>query len=158
MVMVPRTGTLTHVGFGTGTVTSAAAIQLRLETMSTFNPSGTLYAANATGSQAVPSTNTYYRVPINGGLGVPVTQGDRVAVVLSCPSGSPNLQVATVYGHGNYGPVTGWGSSYDGAEWVGSITSSPTVQFEYSDAPAVPEMGSLPTLGEHGHSEFQNHD
>lgn len=145
IVRAPRSGTLTHVGFSTGAVTVAATIQVRLETMpqGQFSPTGTLYHANATGSQSSPAANTYYRVPINGGAGVSVTAGDWIPVVLSCPSGSPNLTLAVSRGSNaiNLQIQTAF---FNGTNWVDRRFGTTPVQFEFSDAPTTPNMGSLP--------------
>lgn len=69
VLQAPKTGTLARVAFLTGTVTSAATIGLRIETVSATSggvPSGTLYDAAGTGSQATPAATTWCRPQING--------------------------------------------------------------------------------------------
>ena len=144
LLQFPRTGTITHVGIATGTVTVAADIEVRLETNTVGAPSGTLHAANATGTQASPAANTYYLIPINGGAGVTVTGGDQVWVVFACPSGSPNLGIKAIYGDVARQPILCKASQFNGAAWVYWCEGVSSVQFVYSDAPVWPFMGTVP--------------
>ena len=82
IIKFPKSGTLKKIGFHTGTVTTADTINVRIETVSDSDglPTGTLYDANGTGSQADPEAQTVYWVPINGSSGISVTKGDIVAI------------------------------------------------------------------------------
>lgn len=92
----PRTGSIDRVAFRTRTVTSAATITARLETVNLADayPSGTLWATNTSGTQTSPATNTVYEAPLTAAASV--TAGDVLALVLQCDSGTPNLQIATL--------------------------------------------------------------
>lgn len=102
---VPKAGTLDVVGIRTGTVTTAADLRIRIETVNASgDPSGTLVAAGADGSVASPAANTWYDVTI---VTPPtLTAGQLIAIVVDCPSGSPNLQIARITGQSGQIPYT----------------------------------------------------
>lgn len=131
IINIPKTGNLSHIGFRTGAVTSAATLRVRVETLdSTGTPTGTLIDANATGSQASPATNTNYEVALAGN--VAVTKNQRVAVVIDAPSGTVNLQL-TRLSAANYAmlaiPYTNF---YNDVTWTKQATS-PVLALKYDD-------------------------
>lgn len=89
----PVTDTLTHLIFATGTVTTGATVNGRIETIGANGfPSGTLYDANATGTLTLVATtdnNKILELAINGGTGIAITKGDAIACTVRAPSGSP---------------------------------------------------------------------
>lgn len=117
MLNIPKTGNLTHVSFRTGSVTTPATINIRLETLdSTGLPTGTLINASATGSQSSPLANTNYEVSLAGSIAV--SKNTKIAVVFECPSGTPNLQltrITTPFGTATTQPYTG---IYNGTAWT----------------------------------------
>lgn len=144
MLTVPKTGTLARIGFLTGLTgfTTAADISVRIETISAKLPTGTLYDANGTGSVTSPVGATWYRPQINGATGITVTKNDRIAVVLSCPSGSPNLTIVRKLGSlgDGYGSVqmATWATS-----WTENAGDLPPFAIEYSDG-SCPNIGACP--------------
>jgi hypothetical protein len=141
-ITFPRSGTLQRVGFLTGSVTVAATINVRLETLASLVPSGTLYAANATGSQAAPTANTWYRPQINGATGIAVVAGERASVTFDCPSGSPNLGIQRSWtGTSAPGSFMTYATRATTTWAYGNSTIAPLV-LEYADG--VPWIGGLP--------------
>lgn len=94
---IPKAGVIAKVGWLTGTVTTGADIDVRMETIVAANrfPTGTLIAAGANGVQTVldADDNKWFMTP----LGTPptVTEGQLLAVVLHMENASPgNLNIA----------------------------------------------------------------
>ena len=95
----PVTDTLTHLIFATGTVTTGATANGRVETVGANGlPSGTLYDANGTGTLTLVATtdnNKILELAINGGTGISITKGDLIACMVRAPSSSPgNFQIS----------------------------------------------------------------
>jgi hypothetical protein len=95
-VRFPKSGTITHIGIMTGTVTTSQSLDIRIETIGTAtgDPTGTLYAASATGTIASPASDTWYDVPINGGTGISVSAFDEAAIVTQFTSTVGDLSIA----------------------------------------------------------------
>lgn len=95
IIKFPASGKLLKVGIRTSTVTTADPINVTIETVdpATGAPSGSLYAAGASGSVAAPASNTTYWVEINGANGIDVNLGDIVAIRLALDYTDGNLQV-----------------------------------------------------------------
>lgn len=93
---VPKSGTVSHIRWGSRTVTTGATVDVRLETVSTStgNPTGTLYGTNTNGSQVVGNgdDNTWFRTALTASA--TVTKGDTIAVVIVNPGSPGNMQVA----------------------------------------------------------------
>ncbi|MFQ5804771.1 MAG: hypothetical protein ACE5JQ_17920, partial [Candidatus Methylomirabilales bacterium] len=124
----PKTGTISKVGFLTGTVTTGATVDVRLETVDLANgdPSGTLLGTNSNGSQVIADTddNTWFTTTLT--TGVAVTKGDLLAVVIA-NAGSGNMNIRNV----RY-DFTGGYSDLFTAAWV-KDNDSPGFGLEYSD-------------------------
>lgn len=93
LMQVPVTGTLSEIGVRTVTVTAAEPLRVRVETVAgTGDPSGTLLATDSEGAIASPAANTWYDVALT--TPVAVTRGQRIAIVVDAPTGTPNLNIA----------------------------------------------------------------
>lgn len=93
----PVAGTLDSYAFLTRTVTTAADLRIRVETIdSAGHPTGTLVAAGADASVVTPASDTWYTV--NFATPPTVAVGTRVAIVIDAPSGSPSLVIARAGG------------------------------------------------------------
>lgn len=79
---VPKTGSITKVGFRVAAVTTAQTIRVSLCTVdaTTGDPNTALYGGSAAGTQASPTANTFFEVTL--GTPASATIGDVVAVVL----------------------------------------------------------------------------
>ena len=127
----PYTDTLTTLYFRTGTVTTGATFDVRIETVTNGRPSGTLFAANtnisvvvADGDDNVWKTATFTAAPS-------FTVGDEFAIifVVDTAGATPNMQFAvqpsgTVSMSGTYplclqdaGAGT-WASGIQAWEWI----------------------------------------
>jgi len=143
---MPKTGTLKKICFYTGTVTVADDLAFRIETVDTAtgDPTGTLYDANATGSQALVNTddNKGFWVPINGTTGISVTKDDLVAVKCTISYVDGNLNVVrtvTNYAYNAFPYV----SDYLTGAWAKVYNGPPCISLEY-DTGIVPIIGCLP--------------
>jgi hypothetical protein len=116
---MPVSGTISKIIWRTGTVTTGATVDVRLETVSSTdgNPSGTLVATDANGAQAVllPEDDTLFKTALT--TAVAVTAGDMLAVVVVNPAVSPgNIQVCrTVAGYASSSSAY---SSLFTASWI----------------------------------------
>lgn len=97
---VPKTGSITHVGFRTGAVTTPQTLRVGIETLSSGNPSTTQYGGSAVGTQTSPAANTYYEVA----LATPATavRGDFIALVVQFNATVGNLEIAHCTGAPNH--------------------------------------------------------
>jgi len=133
-----RSGTLTKIGFYVGSVTSSQTLKVELQTVSltTGEPTGTLYGGSAKGTQASPSANTYYEVTL--GTAATVTAGDYIAVVIEFDSTIGNLQIryvrtgAVVDNTGYPGVMIRTGGS-----WSNQTEAWPICHFVYSGTPNI---------------------
>lgn len=82
----PKTGTIDRVLFRTSTVSGSGSVDVRLETVSSGKPSGTLWSASTNATQAVTGSNVAYEVTL--GAGASVAQGDLIAIVIAWVSGT----------------------------------------------------------------------
>lgn len=91
VIEIPKTGTITSVGFLTNTVLTSQTLRASLQTLSGGNPTGTFYGGSTQGTQAAPASNTYNEVTL--GTPASVTRGDRVGLVVEWDStvGSANI-------------------------------------------------------------------
>jgi hypothetical protein len=92
----PKTGSIDRVYFKTGTVTTGATVDVRLETVdsATGDPTGTLVAANTNASQVIGNSddNVWFEVTLTAAGAV--TRGTFYAIVVVNPAGSPgNLSI-----------------------------------------------------------------
>lgn len=93
----PKSGNISHIVFRTGTHTTGADLDVRLEDVSLTDgfPTGSLFAANTNGTQTTAAANTVYRVALTASA--TVTPADRIAVVIVNPAGSPgNMAIASI--------------------------------------------------------------
>jgi len=99
----PKSGNISTIGFRTGTVTTGAAVDVRLETVdpATGDPTGTLKAANANATQTIldGDDNTWFDTALTAAAAV--SAGDWLAAVITAPggfAGTLNLAYGNVYG------------------------------------------------------------
>ena len=139
MVQAPKTGTISKIGWRSGTVTTGADILVRVETLdesaSRSRPSGTLWATDTSATQTVQDTddNTWFTTTLTAGASV--TKGDKLAVVISQPSSSAgNMQVSSIAVDTLIGTVGQfpYGMIYT-TSWTGSGSAPLAIALEYSD-------------------------
>lgn len=131
---VPKTGTISKVGFRTNSVTTAQTLRVSLQTVGATDghPTGTLYGGSTAGTQASPASNTFYLVTL--GTGASATIGDVVAAVIEFDATVGNLFIdglatAQAGGAGVQFPYT---RSYT-TVWANESSMIPILAIEYSD-------------------------
>lgn len=129
LATVPVTGSITHVMVRVGTVTSAQALSVSLQTFdaTTGDPTGTAYGGSAAGSIATPASSTSYRVAL--ATPASATSGDRVFVVVEFSGTVGNLTICSA------GSTTAIGYPYidlfASAAW-GKIAGMPLMTLDYN--------------------------
>jgi hypothetical protein len=149
---VPKSGTLKSVACRL-TKTTTDTISYRLETVdaSTGVPTGTLYAANASGSVSVNASGVWW-FALNGSTGVSVTAGDIVAIVLAQGS-VPGSHAVYTYDYGLYraSGAFPYALLYTGS-WSKSVGAF--LALEYSDSIVTP-WGVTPMHSAHSTTTFK---
>lgn len=130
---VPKTGTISKVGFLTGNVATSQTLKVGLYTVATDGtPNTAAYGSMVAGTQTSPSTSTAYTVTL--GTPATATQGDVVAAVVEFNVSVGNLVITALTSNG--APLST--SSYTllraggGPTWSKN-TSSPVLWLEYND-------------------------
>lgn len=142
---VPQSGTIVGGAFATLTTTTGATVDVRLETVSSGLPSGTLAGTNTNASVVIANgdDNVIKTYTLTGSLSV--TMGDQLAHVIVNPAGSPgNLQIA----HANIRTMYPYGAQDQGS-WAKISGASFGVQafaLEYSGGIWVPIDGVWPPI------------
>jgi len=168
VMMIPFTGTLTHVVFKAGTVTTDTTMNCNIvlwdvASSPTYTPlTASPYQTNSNGSLAVLAAddNKVLEIPINSGTGISATAGDLVAVLIRCDAvGTPNMEIVT---NMNFPTTMGHASAvgYDqaGAGTFTYLNGAPILSLRYQTTGLVPIAGyvgpylSLPTPNFHGTS------
>lgn len=141
---IAKTGTVTKIGFLTGTVTTGDTVDVRLETVNTTTgaPTGTLWATNTNGSQAIDAAddNTWFTVTLTAGASV--TKGDIVAVVI-VNGGTPGNMEIVHGGGGLFDEAFPYITDFAAAVWT-SDNESPNCALEYSDGSYAYSPGVYP--------------
>lgn len=138
---IPKTGTVSKIHWRTGTVTTGATVDVRLETIdASGDPSGTLHAANTNGAQVVADANDNATFTTALTAGASVTKGQERAVVIVNPTVSPgNFNVSVFADNTNHFPYTDLFTTV----WAKS-SSSPVIALEYDDGSYVPIICCFP--------------
>lgn len=144
---VPKTGNIRKVHFATRTVTSGATVDVRLETVdlttSPNQPSGTLFGTTTNASQVIANAddNAFFATQLTADAAV--TQGDKIAVVISNPAASfGNMQIASMFMDTGF-PYSG---TNGGASWTFNLQQILTISFEYDDGTVPAIFGVLPPM------------
>ena len=87
----PKTGTIDRVLWRSGTASGSPTVDVRLETVGTGSPSGTLFATNTNIVTGTIASNTDYESTLTAGA--TVTQGDFLSMVWAYNSGT-SIQIA----------------------------------------------------------------
>ena len=136
----PKTGNVAKIGFRTGTVTTAATLDVRLETVdaTTGDPSGTLFSTSSNGSQASPASNTAYTVALTAAAAV--TRGQTLAVSIN-NSSTGNMGISRT---GAF-PImeVPYCDTYTASAWTKS-QNNPVMWLEYDDGSYAPITGVYP--------------
>lgn len=92
----PLTDTLTKVHFRTGTVTTGAVLDVRIETVSNGVPTGTLFGTNTNGSVTVADGDDGVWKTATLTSAASLSAGDQFAIVIVYTSGSPSIAFLSV--------------------------------------------------------------
>ncbi|RTL20767.1 MAG: hypothetical protein EKK55_17430 [Rhodocyclaceae bacterium] len=137
---VPKSGTITKVGFRTGTVSVSDTLAVTLQTLNASNePSGTMYGGSATGTVSGLSSNAGFTVTL--GTPATATAGDAIAAVIgfnSFVAGSINISHVSASLGGGYPTVKHFTASWS------LVNSYPIVWIGYSDGSFVKVAGTYP--------------
>lgn len=87
----PKTGTIDRVLWRSGTASGSPTVDVRLETVGTGSPSGTLFGTNTNIVTGAVASNTDYESTLTAGASV--TQGDFLSLVWAYNSGT-SIQIA----------------------------------------------------------------
>lgn len=89
----PKSGTIDRIRFRAGTVATTPTVDVRLETVASGKPSGTLLGTNTNATSATLVTNTSTETTLTSAA--LVSQGDLIALVFGWQSGSSQISVAS---------------------------------------------------------------
>jgi hypothetical protein len=140
---VPKTGTISKIGFRTGTVTTADDFTVALETVSATDgmPSGTNYGGSAAGTQTIVPTDDDLWFWTALGTAATATEGDLVALRVNIVFVNGNMQIShTVTNLGT--SIVPYSLLHQGSWSKG--TNIPNFAIEYSDG-SRPYIGTNPT-------------
>lgn len=87
----PKTGTIDRILWQSGTASGSPTVDVRLETVGTGSPSGTLFGTNTNIVTGTVASNTAYESTLTAGASV--TQGDFLALVWAYNSGT-SIQIS----------------------------------------------------------------
>lgn len=138
---VPKTGTISKVGFRVGAVTTAETLRAGLYTTDASGlPTATAYGGMTVGTQATPAANTAYTVPL--GTGAAATIGDIVSAVIEFDVTVGNLAINAITGSFSTSTLFPYMSHYTTA-WAKQV-SVPLFWIEYSDGTYAYIPNSIP--------------
>ena len=140
VVTVPKAGNIRKIGFRTGTVTTGATMDVRIETMAADGtPSGTLWAANTNVSHVIADTDdNVWLTTAALTANATVALGDKIAVVISNPAASfGTLTIARFNGQLGAVPYTLLFTT----SWGAKSQRAPVLALEYSDGSYEPIFG-----------------
>lgn len=150
IIQAPRTGNIAKVCFLTGTVTTGAVVDVRLETVSATDgsPTGTLFGTNTNALQAILDSddNTWFAVSLTASAAV--TKGNILAVVIANPAvsfGAINIRMMAKPGVPTFPYSALFTASYSKTE------NFPVVALEYDDGnyyfiPGAFPVSSIPSV------------
>jgi hypothetical protein len=153
VLVAAKTGNIRKVGILPASVTSAQALDVRIETIAANGtPSGTLWAANTNGSLAVPVADTWAWVTLTADAAV--TKGQRFCVNVQWAGAAGNLNMRARWNGGfRANPGVPY-SLVNTGTWAKSATT-PMVGLEYDDG-TRPHCGGLPTNSPTTYSQTVN--
>lgn len=130
ILQAPKDGTITKIYFHVTTVTTPGTVDLTCETVSNVagNPSGSLYAAGASGSVAVTTGSTQYSVTLSTPL--VITRGAYFAIVLTL-NGVGNMTISN--DAGNSYISFPYNKEFIAAAWTSQANNNPVIMLEYDD-------------------------
>mgnify|MGYP001570964146 CR=1 FL=1 len=146
ILQLPRSGTISKIGFRTLTVTTGAELDIRIETLARGNPSNTLYQSSSNALQVVgdANDNTYFTVTLGSGTVIQAGSVFAVRVQMSATSAG-NLNIAGLVN--SFISGFPYGDNFLANAWVKSVNPSLVGGLEYSDGTYAESVGYLPVKG-----------
>ena len=150
---VTKAGSIRTIYFRTGTVTTGATLDIRLETvdLGTGDPTGTLFGTNTNGACVVANGDDDVVKSATLTADAVVAIGDLIALVIDNPDVSPGNMVLQTVGY-YQGIGLPYHDFFDGATWAKGNSSPTTLVcgFEFSDGsfmnvPGIHLAGSITT-------------
>lgn len=133
---IRNTGTISKVGFQTGTVNTGANVDIRLETVAaTGNPSGTLYQSSSNIIFSIPDTDDNVWETVTLGSGTLVQAGSTLALRVQMNATSAGLLNIRRFGATDpaYSANFPYQDIFQGGSWTKSYGQNPLFGIEYSD-------------------------
>lgn len=129
IIQVPKTGTISKIGFRTGAITTSQTLRGGLETVdaATGAPTGTQYGGSAVGTNAGAfAANTFYQITLGTGA-TTATAGDIIAAVIQFDSTVGSLNITDI----DYDSAFPYSCLYT-TIWTKN-NRTPCISLEYSD-------------------------
>lgn len=142
IIQAPKTGTISKIGWRTGTVTTGNTVDVRVETVSATdgNPTGTLWSTTTNIGVSVVNADDDKWFLSTLTSGAAVVQGNLIAIVLSVPA-STNLNFVAVTRP--YVLNFPYVSHFAGGAWT-KDSKAPCLALEYNDGNYYQIPGCLP--------------
>lgn len=141
VVQAPKTGNIRKVGWGTRTVTTGCTVDVRVETVTAGNPSGTLWGTNTNGAQVVADANDNVGFLTTLTADAAVTKGQPIGVeVKNPPSSFCNMLIASL---GDDTDLFVPGSYVYTGSWT-KLAAGAVIYFEYDDGTYAVIPGAMP--------------
>jgi hypothetical protein len=144
VLIAPKTGSISRIGFRGGTVTVSSTLNIKIETVSATSglPTGVLWGAGTSGDIKVATSNIYYYVALD--TAASVNKGDLFAITVNvtstAASSSINMVNTTVFPCGLPHMVS---KASSGAAWAKSQAMT-AFAVEYSDGSYAQIPGVAP--------------
>lgn len=88
----PRTGTIDGIKYRSGTIVNSPSVDVRLETVASGKPSGTLWGTNTNGNSGTLTSNATFETALTSTASV--SQGDLIAIVFGWVSNTSQIGLA----------------------------------------------------------------
>ncbi len=146
IVQAPKTGNIRKVGFRTGTVTTGATLDIRLETVSATDgdPTGTLLATDTNVSHVLgDGDDSIWITTAALTADAAITIGDIFSIVIVNPSGSPGTFLITKGGDPTFAQLIFPYADLFTSSWTKqAFSQTPVCAVEYDDG-TYANMGTV---------------
>lgn len=145
---IPKTGNISKIGFRTGTVTVSDTLKISLQTVDTSNgrPTGSLFHADAWGTQAGLVSNTTYWVSLQNPVAVTRSNTPVAPVVEFNSYVAGNLQISTSVTKFSAYTLFPYTFKYIGGVWT-LVRFIPNFGLKYDDNVIEPIISVFPAVG-----------
>lgn len=145
ILRAPKAGDIRKIGWGTRTVTTGATIDVRVETVSSGFPSGSLHAANTNGAQVVANGDDNVEFLTSLTADATVTRGQEIALVWANASPGSLQMISGLLTMTSTLHQYPYVAVHNGTSWSANVSGIfPQVLLEYSDGSYAPVEGVIP--------------